>query len=147
MKTAVLFGEVLGQVVVGHRRARKRNQTDIAKALRVTQSSLSRLERGRASFNVIQLRQTARALGTEASSLVREAEEVTAALSKKGVSVLDEEPAEDERAGLIWVAPREVEATVATVKQQLRVASGYGWPHEAGRKKVQAKAHVHTGRT
>ena len=116
MKPAAKFGIVLGQVVAKKRKLLKLTQGDAAKKMRLPQSSVSRLERGEANFTVTQLRRAAGSLKTEVSQLFLEAEAGAAALTKKGVTVLDEEPSEEERQRWVWVAPKEIEQTVATIR-------------------------------
>ena len=123
MKPAAKFGAVLGQVVVKKRKQMNLTQGKAAKKMGLPQSSLSRLERGSASFSVGQLRRAANAFNTPVSAMFREAEAGAAALTKKGVKILDEEPPEKERHRWVWVAPKEIEQTVATVKVSL--ASDY----------------------
>ena len=116
MKPAAKFGVVLGQVVVKKRKQLRLTQGIAAKRMGLPQSSLSRLERGSAFFTVGQLRRAANVFETQVSRLFLEAEAGAAALTKKGVEVLDDEPAEEERHRWIWVAPREVEQVVATIR-------------------------------
>jgi transcriptional regulator with XRE-family HTH domain len=142
VKTAVLFGEVLGQVVVKHRKRLSRTQGDVAKALNLSQGSFSRLERGRSSFNTIQMRLMAKALKTNVSVLFTEAELGVEALSQRGVKVLEEEPAKTEKAKWVWAAPREVEAAVATVSVAVPAQRDSGYSHMH---KEQEREKVHVG--
>ena len=119
MKPATKFGVVLGQVVVKKRRQLKLTQGKAAKEMGLPQSSLSRLERGAANFTVTQLRRAAGALKTEVSQMFLEAEAGEIVLVRKGVKILDEEPPEKERNRWVWVAPKEIEQTVATIKVML----------------------------
>jgi transcriptional regulator with XRE-family HTH domain len=116
MKPATKFGIVLGQVVVKKRKELKLTQGNAAKKMGLPQSSLSRLERGSASFTVGQLRRAAGVLHVQVSNMFREAEAGAAALTKKGVKILDEEPPEEERHRWVWVAPEEIEQTLATIR-------------------------------
>jgi transcriptional regulator with XRE-family HTH domain len=116
MKPATKFGVVLGQVVVKKRRQLELTQGDAAKKMGLPQSSLSRLERGSASFTVGQLRRAAGVFNTQVSHMFREAEAGAAALTKRGVKILDEEPPEEERHRWVWVAPEEIEQIVATIR-------------------------------
>lgn len=115
LKPAVTFGSVLGQTIVKRRKLMKLSQGEAAQAMRLPQSSLSRLERGTAMFTVPQLRRAAAPLKTRVSQLILEAEAGEAALSKKGVTVLDEEPPEEDRGRWVWIATEEIAQVVAAI--------------------------------
>ena len=131
MKPAAKFGAVLGQVVVKKRKQLKLTQGKAAEKMGLPQSSLSRLERGSANFTVTQLRRAAGALKTEVSQMFLEAEAGETVLAKKGVKILDEEPPERERHRWIWVAPKEIEQTVATIRLR---SDSYMWNPGAKKK-------------
>lgn len=135
MKPATTFGQVLGQVVIAHRRSKSATQLTMAKKLDLSQSAFSRLERGEAAFNVPQLLRTAAALGVTVSKMFEQAEKGAAALSKGGVTVLEEAPAEDDRARWAWVAAKVIEAKVQTVVARV----GYGYDYT----KVKTKEEEH----
>ena len=141
MKPAARFETVLGQVVVNKRKQLKLTQGKAATAMRLPPSSLSRLERGSASFTVGQLRRAASALGVEVSHLFLEAEAGATVLTKRGVQVLDEDPPEEERARWVWVAPREVEQVVATIKLG-SIASRDFWSIKSSKKEEKLKVQL-----
>ena len=111
MKSAVTFPVILGQVVIRRRKARNLTQENLASALGVQPSSMSRLERGVAMFSVPQLRRVAARLGTTVVSLVGEAEKAAEDNERKGGKVLEEDPPEGDK---VWtmVAPKVVEQTL-----------------------------------
>ncbi len=113
MKPAASFGQVLGEVVVWTRKQKGLSQGDVAKKLAVSQSSLSRLERGQTAFNVPQLRRTAATLNVAASKLLADAERAASALGERGIAVLDELP-EGEEPSTVAVAASVIETAVTT---------------------------------
>lgn len=115
IKPATTFPQVLGQVLVLRRRTKKATQHDVAKALALSQSAYSRLERGEAAFNVPQLRRTAAALGVAVSTLFEDAEMGAAGLAKEGVEILEDVPEGERKVRWAWVAPKVIEAKVQTV--------------------------------
>jgi transcriptional regulator with XRE-family HTH domain len=140
MKPAAKFGAVLGQVVVRKRKQLDLTQGQAAKKMELPQSSLSRLERGSANFTVTQLRRAAGALKTEVSQMILEAEAGEIVLVKNGVKILDEEPPEKERHRWVWVAPKEIEQTVATIK--VRLPSDYVYWKSKTDEKEKVKTYV-----
>ena len=119
MKPATTFGLVLGSVVIKNRKRQALSQAAASSVMGLPRTSLSRLERGQANFTVTQLRRAASAFNTQVSHMFREAEAGAAALTRKGVKILDEEPPDEERHRWVWVAPKEIEQTVATIKVML----------------------------
>lgn len=135
--SAVTFGEVLGAVVVRRRGEAKKTQGELARELGLSQAALSRLERGRSAMSVPHLRSMARTFGVQVSLMFVEAELGAEALAQRGVTVLDEEPPEEERARWVSVAAKEVEVAVlhAAVRLKLPAKSKEAWSWQ----KVKAK--------
>ncbi|MEI7705664.1 MAG: helix-turn-helix transcriptional regulator [Deltaproteobacteria bacterium] len=146
--SAVTFGEVLGAVVVRRRVDLKKSQGEMAKDLKLSQAALSRLERGRSTMSVPHLRTAARTLGVQVSLLVAEAELGAEALSHRGISVLDAEPVEEEKARWVRVAQKEVEAAVASVAIHIKMptASSSAWTWTKVKEKEPELVQVHQGR-
>lgn len=90
--TQVAFTEVLGQVVRQHRG--RQRQEDLAPALAISPSAWSRIEAGKTSMTVVQLRRVAEVMGTDAWALLREAERVAEKIQTRspGMEVVDEPP-------------------------------------------------------
>jgi len=140
MKPATTFPQVLGQVLVIRRRSKKATQHDVAKALDLSQSAYSRLERGEAAFNVPQLRRTAAALGVPVSKLFEDAEKGAAGLAKDGVEVLEDVPEEQAKVRWAWVAPKVIETKVQTALARVH------WSYDPYAKtKVKQEVQVHLG--
>lgn len=68
------FDEAVGLSIRTNRKLRNVTMPELAEALGVTVSALSRLENGRTQTNIVHLRRIARRLGLEGSLLVEEAE-------------------------------------------------------------------------
>ena len=123
MKPAVMINVVVGQVVVAARKQRNLKQAEAAVAAGLLQSGLSRLERGETPFTIGQLMRVAGALGTHMSDIVLATEEGVRALAKQGISVLEEQPIEKERAMSLWLAPDQVEQILAGSRVLKRTAT------------------------
>lgn len=142
MKPATTFPQVLGQVLVIRRRSKKATQHTVAKALDLSQSAYSRLERGEAAFNVPQLRRTAAALGTSVSKLFEEAEKGAAGLAKDGVEILEDVPEEQAKVRWAWVAPKVIETKVQTVLAQV----AYSYPNYTKVKEKEEQVQIYLRR-
>ncbi len=90
VKPTITYGALAGQVILSHRKRTGVDQTDIARALGITQSAYSRLENGQSSMNLSQLRVVAHQLGVPSSVLLDEVDALTARLRSQGVEVTDE---------------------------------------------------------
>ena len=90
----VAFTEILGGVIRERRKLLRKRQEDLAPILSIGPSAWSRLEAGQSNMTVVQLRATARALRTEASQLLRQAEVLAAQIpsASPGVKVVDSRP-------------------------------------------------------
>lgn len=113
----VAFTEVLGQVVRQRREAIDWRQGDLAPALDITPSAWSRIEAGKTSMTVVQLRRVAQALGTEAWVLLKDAEKAAKKIPGKspGVEVVDEPPKSGKAAAGWFISGAAVGGLVASV--------------------------------
>ena len=88
MKPATTMNLVMGQVIQHHRKGKELKQADFAKALGITQSAYSRLERGESTFSFTQLLRMAPLCGVSADRLVEQAMTTSKALDRLGVHVI-----------------------------------------------------------
>jgi transcriptional regulator with XRE-family HTH domain len=89
----VPYSALLGQVVKQARVERRVSQAAMATSLGLSQSAYSRLETGDSTFNVLQLRQCAMALGVLPSLLLQSVEAFEAQLCSQGVGIMEEKKA------------------------------------------------------
>lgn len=68
------YDEAVGLAISTNRRIRGVSQPELAQALGLTSSAISRLESGHSKVTVVHLRKIARKLATEASVIVEDAE-------------------------------------------------------------------------
>ena len=102
------FQAVIGQVIVKFRKTLGVDQASIAKAVGVTQSTWSRIERGESSLSIEQLIRASRYLRINASLILLEAEKAITELKKQGVIInfnkLQENKSSNTGAALIGAA-------------------------------------------
>lgn len=98
-KPAIPYARVLGAVVEHFRKRLSINQEAMAKAIGVSQSAYSRLEKGQSAMSVVQLRAISAQLGLAPEAIVHNAEVYAAQLQQQGVSVTKESP--DSPAGVL----------------------------------------------
>jgi transcriptional regulator with XRE-family HTH domain len=117
-KPAATYSQLLGQVVLQHRKARGLTQAQFADLLQLTQSGYSRLERGDTHFTAPQLRRAAEALGVMPAALLKVADDAARRLASQGVTVLDDRPKEgaEDTNGWLWVAAAVLVAAVLFAK-------------------------------
>jgi transcriptional regulator with XRE-family HTH domain len=116
-KPQIAFTEVLGQVIRHRREALAWRQEDLAPAVDITPSAWSRIEAGKTSMTVVQLRRTAQALGTNAWMLLKDAETAAKKIADQspGVEVVDEAPRPGRSAAGWFISGAAVGALVAGV--------------------------------
>lgn len=135
---AARFAQVLGQVVMRHRKQNQRNQGEVAGDLALSQGAYSRLESGGSVFNVAQLRMVAKSLGVTATGLLQGAEAAADRLAANGVAVLD---APKVAGPYLWLARESIAAVVAEAPMAPAAK-----PKQYVQTKVKAKpAHVTVG--
>ena len=89
VKPTITYGALVGQVILNYRKRTGVDQVVIAKALGITQSAYSRLEKGQSAMNLTQLRVVAGQFGVASSDLLTEADTLAARLRFQGVEVTD----------------------------------------------------------
>lgn len=89
MKLTTSYAQVVGQVLVYHRKAAGLKQSDMGVELGLSGSGYSRVERGHTTLNVTQLRQAARALALTPAVIIHGADTAAAWVERQGVVVQD----------------------------------------------------------
>jgi len=89
VKLTTSYPQVVGQVLVYHRKAAGLDQADVAAELGLSASGYSRIERGHTTLNVTQLRQAARALTLTPAAIIGDADTAAAWVERQGVVVQD----------------------------------------------------------
>ncbi len=113
-KVATSFNCIVGAVVQHHRKERCTTQAQFAKALGLTQSAYSRLERGVTPFSIPQLMRAAEALQISPVALLDLALRAQEALRARGVPVVDDVGAGGS-ADWLTVSPSSLQELVAPV--------------------------------
>lgn len=112
-KPAIPYARVLGAVVEHLRKRLSITQEAMAKAIGVSQSAYSRLEKGQSAMSVVQLRAISVQLGLPPEAIVHDSEGYAAQLQQQGVSITQERP--DSAAGVL-IALGMLAALVAAAK-------------------------------
>jgi len=87
LKPETTYQAVVGGVLFKMRREQGIDQRLQAKAIGVTQSTWSRIERGESSLSVAQLANAAQYLGVDASTVLLKVESAVAELRERGVTI------------------------------------------------------------
>jgi transcriptional regulator with XRE-family HTH domain len=93
------YAALIGRVVEHHRAQLGAHQESIARALGISQSAYSRLEKGQSAMSVTQLRIIAEQLGTTPADLLQHTDEYANQLRAQGVEITDDKP--DSTAGVL----------------------------------------------
>lgn len=113
LRPTITYSNLVGQVILLHRRRLKLDQSDVASALGVSQSAYSRLEGGDSSLSVGQLRIVAERLGVLPNELLRQTDELAERATLQGVTVTNEKKADQ---GPLLLALGILAAILATKK-------------------------------
>jgi transcriptional regulator with XRE-family HTH domain len=84
------YGAVAGQVVLQHRKTRNVDQSQLAAALGITQSSYSKIEQGQTTMTIVQLRIISEQLGLKPHVLIRQIDDLALKLRSQAVTITDE---------------------------------------------------------
>jgi transcriptional regulator with XRE-family HTH domain len=98
------YREIVGQVIVALREDEGLTQGDLAAKLGITQSVLSRMERGASTLSIDQVRLVADALGVGPDRIVGDAERVAADLRRRGIRVETSRPESALKNGLALIS-------------------------------------------
>ncbi len=94
LRPTITYSNLVGQVILHHRKQLKLDQSDVASALGVSQSAYSRLESGDSSLSVTQLRIVAERFGVLPYELLRQTDELVERATLQGVTVTNEKKAD-----------------------------------------------------
>ena len=87
LKPETTYQAVVGGILFKLRKKQQIDQRLLAKAIGVTQSTWSRIERGESTLSIGQLANAAEYLGVNASSVLLEVENVVKELRERGVTI------------------------------------------------------------
>lgn len=87
LKPATTFPAITGRILVNLRKNGGIGQDELAEAIGITQSTLSRVERGESALTVDQLAKAARKLGIKASKILDLADDAVDEISAQGINV------------------------------------------------------------
>ncbi|MBI2241011.1 MAG: helix-turn-helix transcriptional regulator [Magnetospirillum gryphiswaldense] len=90
------YAAIVGKVISELRRVNGMEQTALAAALGVAQSTWSRIENGGSALSIDQLRKVAEALKTTPSQILAQADQVAEKIAAEQVTVVSERPAKDD---------------------------------------------------
>jgi transcriptional regulator with XRE-family HTH domain len=88
------YAQLVGQVVRGSRELKGMDLATMAASASLSLSSWSRVETGHTIMTVSQLRRAARSLRVEPWTLVKQADSLATQLSRGGIVVIDDKPAD-----------------------------------------------------
>lgn len=87
--TATTYRAIVGRLLQQHRKARFPEGEKFAKAVGISQPTLSRIESGTVAISVEQLKRLSEALGTTPAQVLAQADMAAARLPKQGVQVVE----------------------------------------------------------
>lgn len=89
LRTVASYPAIVGQVLCELRRKSGRDQSDLADAVGVTQSTWSRIEAGTSALTIEQLAVAANTLGVKTSEILQLTDQSVEELQNKGVEIED----------------------------------------------------------
>jgi transcriptional regulator with XRE-family HTH domain len=87
MRPATTYPAIVGGVLAQIRNQQGLHQDELAQALGITQSTLSRIEKGQSSMSVEHLRLAAQRLGTTPSAILDHADQAERRMHNQGIAV------------------------------------------------------------
>lgn len=115
LRPATTYLAVVGRVLSRFRARSDKRQADVAAALGVSQSVLSKLERGATPLTVEMLAEIARVFGTRPGRILDAVERVVEWLRKHGVDVSTRDDGDDADGERIAVEPSALDTLVDAV--------------------------------
>lgn len=115
LKPATTYPAIVGRVLVSLRKQEEIGQDELAQAIGITQSTLSRVERGESALNVEQLALAAKKLGSHANNILKAADKAVDQLNAQGVNVQYERARSGVDAGLVLIGAAALGALIATM--------------------------------
>lgn len=118
MTPATTFNQIVGQVVLHHRKKTDLTQAHVAEALGLSQSAYSRLERGEIAFTLPQFRTVADTLNVPLVDLLSHAEKGEKILEAQDVKVIVRRNCDGMGSGLLWLANQVLASAITTAVVQ-----------------------------
>ncbi len=115
LKPATTYPAIVGRILVDLRKRAGIGQDVVAGAMGITQSTLSRVERGESALTVEQLARAAKSLGESAGSILSMADSAVLELDAQGVSVSYERSTLEIDTGLVLIGAAALGALIAAV--------------------------------
>lgn len=115
LKPATTYQAIVGRILVGLRKNAGIGQDQLAEAIEITQSTLSRVERGESALTVEQLARAAQRLGDKASHILSMADTAVEELSAQGINVQYGRIRSGVDTGLVLIGVAALGALIATV--------------------------------
>lgn len=115
LKPATTYPAIIGRILVSRRKLIGIGQDELAESIGITQSTLSRVERGESALTVEQLARAAKRLGDKASSIVKMADDAVEELQLQGINVQYERSNSVVDTGLVLIGVAALGALLAAV--------------------------------
>ena len=115
LKPATTYPAIVGRILVDLRKRATIGQDVVAGAMGITQSTLSRVERGESALTVEQLARAAKPLGESASSILSMADSAVLELKDQGVNVSYQKSKSEIDTGLVLIGAAALGALIAAI--------------------------------
>jgi len=115
LKPATTYPAIVGRILVSLRKDAGIGQDQLAEAIGITQSTLSRVERGESALTVEQLALVAKKLNDKASNILVMADDAVEELNAQGINVQYERARSGVDTGLVLIGVAALGALLATV--------------------------------
>ena len=115
LKPATTYPAIVGRILVSLRKNAGIGQDQLAEAIGITQSTLSRVERGESALTVEQLARAAQRLGDKASNILEKADDAVEELNSQGINVQYERARSGVDTGLVLIGAAALGALIAVV--------------------------------
>lgn len=115
LKPATTYPAIVGRILVGLRKDSGIGQDELAESIGITQSTLSRVERGESALTVGQLARAAKRLGEKANSILFTADKAVEELNAQGINVQYDRASSGIDTGLVLIGAAALGALIATM--------------------------------
>ncbi len=115
LKPATTYPAIVGRILVGLRKDAGIGQDELAESIGITQSTLSRVERGESALTVDQLARAANMLGKKAGDILFTADRAVDELSDQGINVQYHRARSGIDTGLVLIGAAALGALIATL--------------------------------
>lgn len=120
LKPATTYPAIVGRILVSLRKAAGIGQDELAESVGITQSTLSRVERGESALTVDQLARAAKRLDDKASNILEMADDAVEKLNAQGIKVQYERARSGVNTGLVLIGAAALGALIAAVLRKNR---------------------------